>query len=152
MKRVWLTYVVIALLGVSAVAAAESGNPEAEIHAVLDAQAQAWNRGDVDAFMEGYWKSEKTEFVGSEGAFRGWQAVLERYHKAYPGRQAMGRLTFFGLEINLLAPDAALVLGHWQLEREQDRPGGVFTLVFRKFPEGWRIIHDHTSVVTTANQ
>ncbi len=152
MKRVWLTQIIIALLGVSAVAAAESGNAEAEIRAVLDAQAQAWNRGDVDAFMEGYWKSEKTEFVGSEGLFRGWQAVLERYHKAYPGRQAMGRLTFSGLEITLLAPDAALVLGNWQLEREHDRPGGVFTLVFRKFPEGWRIIHDHTSVVTTANQ
>jgi uncharacterized protein (TIGR02246 family) len=122
---------------------------EAQIRAVLDAQVEAWNRGDVDAFMQGYWKSEKTEFVGANGVVRGWQAVLDRYHQAYPGRQAMGRLTFSGLEITMLGPTAALVLGHWELEREHDRPGGVFTLVFRRFPEGWRIIHDHTSVVTS---
>lgn len=125
-----------------------SADPEAEIRAVLEAQVEAWNRGDVDAFMQGYWKSDKTKFVGSNGVLRGWQAVLDRYRRQYPDRQAMGRLTFSDLEIALLAQDAALVLGHWQLEREHDRPGGVFTLVFRKFPEGWRIIHDHTSVVS----
>lgn len=128
-------------------AAEPPGSDGAQIRAVLDAQAAAWNRGDVDAFMQGYWKSEKTEFVGSTGVFHGWQAVLERYRKAYPDRQAMGHLTFSGLEVTMLGPDAALVLGHWSLEREHDHPGGVFTLVFRRFPEGWRIIHDHTSAV-----
>ena len=129
-------------------AAEPPGGDGAQIRAVLDAQVAAWNRGDVDAFMQGYWKSEKTEFVGSTGVFRGWQAVLDRYRKAYPDRSSMGRLTFSDLEITALGPTAVLVLGQWQLDREHDRPGGVFTLVFRKFPEGWKIIHDHTSVVT----
>jgi len=118
---------------------------EAAIRAVLDAQVAAWNRGDVDAFMAGYWKSDATEFVGATGVVRGWQAVLERYKKAYPDRQAMGTLTFSDLEVNLLCPTVALVTGHFHLQREKDQPSGVFTLVFRKFPEGWRIISDHTS-------
>jgi len=124
-----------------------SARPEAEIRAVLEAQVTAWNRDDIDAFMQGYWKSDKTEFVGSNGILRGWQAVLDRYRKAYPDSRAMGTLTFSSLEITLLSPTAALVLGEWKLDREADHPGGVFTLVFRKFPEGWRIINDHTSVV-----
>lgn len=71
--------------------------------------------------------------------------MLDRYRHTYPGRTAMGRLTFSDLEINELSPDAAYILGRWQLDREKDRPGGVFTLIARKFPEGWRIVHDHTS-------
>ena len=128
-------------------AAGTPGRSIDDLRGVLDAQVAAWNRGDVDAFMQGYWKSEKTEFVGSNGVIRGWQGVLDRYRRTYPDKSAMGKLTFSGLEITILSPDAALVLGDWQLEREHDRPGGVFTLVFRRFPEGWRIIHDHTSVV-----
>ena len=149
MKRVWLTHVVITLLGVSAVAAGESQQAAADVRAVLDQQVEAWNRGDVDAFMQGYWRSEQTEFVGSTGILRGWQAVLERYRKTYPDRRAMGTLTFSDLEINSLGPEAALVVGRWRLEREHDRPVGIFTLVLRRFPEGWRIIHDHTSMVAT---
>jgi len=133
---------------VSPPAAGASRRPEDEVRAVLDAQVAAWNRGDVDAFMQGCWKSEKTEFVGSKGVIRGWQGVLDRYRRTYPNQSAMGKLTFSDLEVTALSPGAALVLGRWQLEREHDRPGGVFTLVFRRFPEGWRIIHDHTSVVT----
>jgi ketosteroid isomerase-like protein len=83
--------------------------------------------------------------VAINGIVRGWQAVLDRYRHTYPGRTAMGRLTFSDLEINELSPDAAYILGRWQLDREKDRPGGVFTLIARKFPEGWRIVHDHTS-------
>jgi ketosteroid isomerase-like protein len=115
------------------------------IRALLTAQVSDWNRGDVRAFMQGYWSSPKTEFVGSNGILRGWRTVLERYRKQYPDRAAMGHLSFSGLEINALAPDAALVVGHWQLKRQSDAPGGVFTLVLKKFPEGWRIINDHTS-------
>jgi uncharacterized protein (TIGR02246 family) len=123
---------------------------EARILAVLDAQAAAWNRGDIDAFMSGYWKSEKTTFSGASGVFRGWQALLERYRRTYPDRAAMGTLTFSEIEITLLGPDAALALGKWHLERTSGPVGGVFSLVLRKFPEGWRIIHDHTSAVETA--
>ncbi len=122
---------------------------EAAIRAVLEAQVAAWNRGDIDGFMKGYWSSPATTFAGSSGVKRGWQAVLDRYRHDYPGREAMGKLEFSNLEITTLSSDAALVLGHWQLERAHDRPGGVFTLIFRKFPEGWRIIHDHTSVVSS---
>jgi len=115
---------------------------------VLDSQVAAWNSGNLDGFMQGYWNSPKTTFAGSSGVKRGWQAVLERYRHDYPDRQAMGKLEFSKLEITLLSPDAALVLGEWRLERAHHLPGGVFTLVFRKFPEGWRIIHDHTSLVS----
>lgn len=125
--------------------AATPEGPEAQIRAVLDAQVAAWNRGDVARFMEGYRNSPETEFVGSNGIVRGWQSVLDRYRKAYPGRAAMGHLEFSDLEIQILGPDAALVVGQFHLQREGDAPSGVFTLIFRRFPEGWRIIHDHTS-------
>ncbi|HEV2379719.1 MAG TPA: DUF4440 domain-containing protein [Terriglobia bacterium] len=118
------------------------------IRTVLATQVAEWNRGDINAFMEGYWNSSQTEFVGADGILRVWKPVLERYRKQYPDRAAMGHLTFSALEINMLAPDAALVVGHWQLKRQSDNPGGVFTLVLKKFSEGWRIINDHTSQVT----
>jgi ketosteroid isomerase-like protein len=128
----------------------KTADPDVAIRAVLDAQVAAWNQGDIDAFMDGYKKSESTAFVDSSGILRGWQAVLDRYHKSYPNRQAMGTLTFSNLEITVLSPSAALVMGHWQLQRQLGKPGGVFTLVFRKFPEGWRIINDHTSLAAGA--
>ncbi|MHB8655271.1 MAG: YybH family protein [Terriglobia bacterium] len=149
MKTFWalliLPLTIPALYGRSP--ALRSSTANAEIRAVLEAQVAAWNRNDIDAFMQGYWKSDKTEFVGSNGILRGWQAVFDRYRKAYPDGRAMGTLTFSGLEITVLSPTAALVLGEWKLDRAADHPGGVFTLVFRKFPEGWRIINDHTSAV-----
>jgi len=119
------------------------------IRAILDAQQEAWNRGDINAFLTGYWHSPDLTFSGSNGIFRGWDAVLARYKKNYPGRSAMGTLDFSNLEFRFLGPDAALVLGHWHLKREKDELGGVFTLVFQRFPEGWRIVHDHTSASPT---
>jgi len=151
MKTFWavlvLPLIVSVLYGRNLAPPSSTANAETEIRAVLDAQVAAWNRNDINAFMQGYWKSDKTEFVGSNGILRGWQAVLERYRKAYLDGRAMGTLTFSGLEITVLSPTAALVLGEWRLDRDADHPGGVFTLIFRKFPEGWRIINDHTSVV-----
>ena len=132
---------------VDAVAASPRPSAQAGIRTVLETQRAAWNRGHLETFMEGYWKSDRTEFVGASGVQHGWQAVLDRYRRSYPDRKAMGQLTFSELEIALLAPDAAYVVGHWQLEREADHPGGVFTLILRKFPEGWRIVHDHTSAL-----
>ena len=121
-----------------------------DIRAVLDAQEEAWNRGDIDAFLKGYWHSPDLTFSGSNGIFRGWDAVMARYKKNYPGRSAMGTLDFSKLEFRFLGSDAALVLGHWHLKREKDEIGGVFTLIFQRFPEGWRIIHDHTSASPSA--
>jgi Domain of unknown function (DUF4440) len=118
-----------------------------EIRSLLDQQAADWNRGDRDGFLTGYWNSDQTAFLGSQGILHGWQALLERYRKSYPDRKAMGTLAFSGLEITSLCPDAALVLGKWHLDREAGPVGGVFSLVLRRFPEGWRVIADHTSVV-----
>lgn len=123
--------------------------PEAAIRAVLAAQQAAWNGGDIPAFLEGYWNSPELTFSGSDGIVRGYDGLLERYRKNYPDKAAMGELSFSGLEIRVLAPDAALVLGHWHLKRAGGDIGGVFTLVFRRSPAGWRIIHDHTSVQKT---
>jgi uncharacterized protein (TIGR02246 family) len=121
------------------------------IGAVLLAQESAWNRGDVDTFLQGYWHSPELTFSGSSGVARGWDGVLARYKKNYPNRAAMGHLDFSDLEFRFLGPDAALVLGKWHLHREKDELGGVFTLVWQRFPEGWKIIHDHTSSIAPSN-
>jgi ketosteroid isomerase-like protein len=118
---------------------------QAEIRAVLDAQAAAWNRGDIEGYMNGYDRSPNTEFVGGDSISRGWQTVLERYQQKYNSREKMGELTFSDLEINVVSKDAALVLGRWRLKRASDEPHGTFTLLFRKTKAGWRIVHDHSS-------
>ncbi|MEQ1761950.1 MAG: DUF4440 domain-containing protein [Pyrinomonadaceae bacterium] len=117
----------------------------ADIRAVMDKQAVDWNRGDIPAFMEGYWKSDQLTFVSTRGVTKGWQPTLDNYKKGYPDKAAMGLLTFSDLEITVVSKDAAVVLGSWSLKRVKDNPGGKFTLIFRKFKEGWRIVHDHTS-------
>jgi len=117
------------------------------INELLQAQQTAWNRGDVDAFLVGYWRSPELTFSGSNGVSRGWDGVLARYKKSYPNHAAMGQLEFSDLEFRFLGPDAALVLGQWHLKREGGDIGGVFTLVWQRFPDGWKIIHDHTSAV-----
>jgi ketosteroid isomerase-like protein len=117
------------------------------ITAVLNAQQAAWNRGDVDAFLVGYWHSPELTFSGTSGVSRGWDGVMARYKKNYPDQAAMGRLDFSELEYRFLGPEAALVLGRWHLDREKGDIGGVFSLVWQRFPEGWKIVHDHTSAV-----
>ena len=117
------------------------------IGAVLNAQQIAWNRGDVEAFLVGYWHSPELTFSGSSGVARGWDGVRARYKKNYPDKAAMGQLDFSELEFRFLGQDAALVLGRWHLNREKDEIGGVFSLVWQRFPGGWKIVHDHTSVV-----
>jgi ketosteroid isomerase-like protein len=110
----------------------------------MTAQSAAWNRGDIEGFMRGYWNSEKLVFVGSR-VTRGWQPTLDNYKRSYPTREAMGTLTFSELEVTVLSKDAAVVLGSWALQRANDNPKGKFTLIFRKFKDGWRIVHDHTT-------
>ena len=139
----------MAILFCSFVASAQPAKEQnaimSDINTVMNNQAADWNRGDIDAFMRGYWNSEKLVFVSSDGVTRGWQPTLDRYKKSYDTRAKMGTLTFSELEINVIAKDAAVVLGSWSLAREKDNPHGKFTLIFRKFREGWRIVHDHTS-------
>jgi len=116
-----------------------------EIRTVLHAQQGAWNGGDIDSFMNGYARDETTVFVSGDEVMRGWQTVRDRYLKKYSDRAKMGILTFSDLEIEQLGPDSAVALGRWELKRASNNPHGHFTLIFRKTPDGWRIVHDHTS-------
>lgn len=115
------------------------------IQAVLDAQCDAWNRGDIEGFMDGYERSEKTVFVGGDNVTRGWQTVLDRYKKNYDSREKMGTLTFSDLEITPMGNDSALVLMRWHLQRAKDEPHGRSTLIMRRTKQGWKIVHDHSS-------
>ena len=118
---------------------------EAAIKAVLDAQCAAWNRGDIEGFMAGYERSEKTIFVGSDDVTRGWQTVLDRYQRNYNTREKMGTLTFSDLEITPVGTDSALVLMRWHLQRAKDEPHGRSTLLMRLTKQGWKIVYDHSS-------
>jgi ketosteroid isomerase-like protein len=120
----------------------------AAIEAVLYDQADAWNRGDIDAFMEGYWKSDALSFSSGGKTTRGWQATRDGYKTRYPTRDAMGSLKFSQLEISPIGNDGALVLGNWRLERGEP-VGGNFSLVMRKIGGKWVIVHDHTSRAAT---
>src|SRR5262245_13676943 len=125
------------LLGITS-AAVET--PEQAIRRVLDDQVRAWNRGDLKGFMEGYWKSDKLTFSSGGDQTSGWQATLDRFRKRYQGEgREMGKLSFTEIKVEMLGPDSAFVRGRWQLVRSKDRPGGLFTLIFRRLPEGWRI-------------
>ena len=140
----------LAVVSRSSIASPAAPSGESQIRAVLDMQTTAWNRGDIDTFMTGYWHSEETEFLGANGIARGWQAVLDRYQHSYPDRKTMGTLSFSDLEVHLTCADAAYVVGKFHLVRESDQPSGVFSLDFRNFPEGWRIVVDHTTAFPTA--
>lgn len=117
------------------------------IQDVLDAQVAAWNRGDLEEFMKGYWRSPELTFFSGKEIHAGWQATIDRYRKRYQaeGRDKMGTLSFNELKIELLGPDSAFVRGRWKLLTGKEPLGGLFTLVFRKKQDGWRIVHDHTS-------
>ncbi len=117
-----------------------------EVQAVLDTQTDAWNRGDLDAFMAYYWHSPSLTFSSGGATTRGWDATAERYRRRYPDAAAMGRVSFDGLEYFQLDERAMLVLGNWRLQRGDELFGGNFSLALRRFAEGWRIVHDHTSV------
>ena len=143
MKQIAAIFFVV-LLAATVSAQKSDAKAVADIRKVLDEQVAAWNRGSVEDFMQGYWRSEKTTFSG-RNLTRGWQTVLDNYKKNYNTREKMGTLSFGELEINVLSKDAAYVFGAWKIQDGNTNPGGRFTLIFRKFKEGWRIIHDQTS-------
>jgi len=121
---------------------------ENQIRSVLESQQSAWNRGDIDGFMNGYARADSTTFVSDDKITRGWETVRDRYREKYSDRAKMGKLTFSDFEITPLGSDSALVLGSWRLERQNDEPHGRFTLIFRLTSDGWRIVHDHTSAAS----
>jgi uncharacterized protein (TIGR02246 family) len=149
MKRILFCFAVTFLISanMSVVSKSQSANEKSlsAIRAVLDAQRDAWNKGDIEGYMDGYDRTENTIFVSGDNVTRGWKTVLERYKKSYDTREKMGQLTFSDLEMNMLSRDSAVVIGKWLLKRSQDEPHGRFTLIFKKTSHGWRIIHDHTS-------
>src|SRR5262245_62950962 len=144
---------IIAMLGVARLLPCVRGDSAEDVEAakkairkVLDDQETAWNKGDLEGYMKGYWKSDKLTFFSGGSRTEGWQATLERYQKKYKGEgKEMGKLTFSDIEIEVIAPDAAVVRGRFQLETSKEKPTGLFTLLMKKLPEGWRIVHDHTS-------
>ena len=145
MKK-YLVVFLFALLCINMVSAqTKDEKSKTAIRQVMDEQTAAWNRGDIDGFMHGYWNSPNLTFISGNNVTKGWQPTLERYKKSYNSREKMGVLSFTDLEITLTGKDSAVVLGRFTLVREKDKPTGMFTLNFRKFKEGWRIIIDHTS-------
>ena len=143
MKNLICSVVLVFIASLSIMA--QTSKEEVAIRKVMDDQAAAWNRGDIEGFMAGYWRSERLTFISGTDVTRGWQKTLDNYKKGYDSKAKMGVLTFSDLEFTILSKDAAVVLGSWALRREKDNPHGKFTLTFRKFKEGWRIIIDHTS-------
>ncbi|HRI61684.1 MAG TPA: nuclear transport factor 2 family protein [Saprospiraceae bacterium] len=120
-------------------------NEESEIRRVLAAQEADWNRADIEAFMEGYWKSDSLMFIGARGVTYGWQPTLDSYKKGYPNAEAMGKLTFTIYSLQVLSPESAYIIGKWHLARAKDEVGGHFTLLWKKIGGKWVIVADHTS-------
>lgn len=113
---------------------------------VLSEQQDAWNKGDIEGFMQGYWKSDSLLFVSKTEPLHGWQAMLDRYKRTYPGKAGMGELSFKIVKVDMLDDHNAFVLGGWGLKLENGKtPGGYFTLWFRKINGEWKIVCDHTS-------
>ncbi len=135
-------------MGLGLASQAKAQNVEKEvgkIKALMAEQEIAWNKGDLETFMEGYWKSDKLRFIGSAGISYGWQTTLDNYKKRYPGRKAMGILSFDILDVQVLSEDTAWVLGKWKLKREKDEPHGFYTLLWKKIDGKWLIVCDHSS-------
>lgn len=118
---------------------------EKAIRNVMALQEDCWNEGDLECFMEGYWKSEKLVFIGKSGVNYGWQKTLDNYKKGYPTKEAMGTLTFDILIMEPLSEDFWSVIGKWSLQRKDDNPNGHFSLIFRLIGDEWLIVSDHSS-------
>lgn len=128
--------------GLSAGVFAQSKEP---LLKVIEDQRQAWNRGDIETFMEGYWKSDSLVFVGSNGPKYGWQTTLDNYRKSYPDKKAMGYLSFDIKEVRFIDAANALILLKWHLKRENDEPQGYSTILMKKIMGKWKMVYDHSS-------
>lgn len=136
---------VCALLTLLLVGSPQTDPRVAEVRAVLTAQVEAWNQGDITGYMAGYWKSDSTVFLSDGSIIHGFDEVADRYAKRYATREQMGTLSFEELQVRMLSKSVAVAHGIWRLKRMSDEPWGRFTLIVEKKPEGWRIVHDHTS-------
>lgn len=144
--RLFYTSFFIFLLAFTALAENELSKTEKQkILTILDKQKKAWNEGNLEQFMDTYWKSEKLVFVGSQGPTYGWQATLDNYKKGYPDKAAMGTLEFKILEVAKIDKNTVFVIGRFELTREIGDLAGHFTLVIQKINGNWLIISDHSS-------
>jgi len=137
----------LVLTSILAIAAEPNQDTKLAVESVLHIQQEAWNRHDLEAFMAGYWNSPELSFFSGVHETSGWQGALERYRKTYQSEgKEMGTLEFSSLRVEPLGTDAAFVRGAWRLTMSDGKTlHGLFTLLFRKFPDGWKIVHDHTS-------
>ncbi len=126
---------------------APASDPVRDVKAVWTTQVDAWNRGDLDGFMAGYWKSPDLVFFSNGTETRGWQETLDRYRAQYQGEgKQMGTLDFPQLDLSMLAAEVVLARGRWRLKMSDGKElSGMTSVIFRKLPEGWRIVHDHSS-------
>jgi ketosteroid isomerase-like protein len=123
---------------------APGGDAVAQIRNVMDGQVEAWNAGDLDGYMQGYWRSDSLTFHGGSRLIRGWDSLSAMYASAYPGERR-GRLAFTDVAVSLICDDAAWVRGRWNVEFPDTMRSGRFTLIFKRTGDGWRIVHDHSS-------
>ena len=126
-------------------AGAQESSDRDKILQILDDQTRYWNQGDLENFMQGYWKNDSLMFIGKSGITYGWQKTLDNYKKGYPDTTAMGRLRFNIITVKELSPDTYFVVGQWFLGRTIGNLNGHFTLVFRKIDGAWKIVADHSS-------
>lgn len=139
----WLVGFIVLII-VNPAGSSESPYIRGELLRILELQKESWNRQDLEGFMAYYWNSDEFTFQSGANRLRGLKALLERYKKSYSGEN-WGKLDFTDLEVNILSDEFAYVIGRWKLELKHSLREGVFTIIFRRFPEGWRIIHDHSS-------
>jgi len=144
-KSLYSVLFIFLLAGMSSAQTTSDKKSIDAIRAVIEGQREAWNKGDIEGYMDGYDRSDKTVFVSGDTVTHGWQTVLDRYKKGYDTREKMGQLTFSDLEFTILSKDSAVVVGRWLLKRTNDEPHGRFTLIFKKTKQGWRIILDCTT-------
>lgn len=136
--------VVLLILGMPFTAMAQS-SAEKAVRNILGEQSAAWNKGDIEGFMKGYWKNDSLMFIGKSGMTYGWNNTLNNYKKGYPDVAAMGQLTFTILSVKTLSDQYQQVVGKWHLQRNQGNPEGYFTLLFQKIKGQWVIVTDHSS-------
>ena len=147
MKRALAVTLLLAAAGRPLAGETATADPRLPVRALLDAQVAAWNRGDLEGFMAGYWRSPELVFCSGATLTKGWDATLERYRKRYQaeGRE-MGRLSFDAIEVLPMGEDAAAARGAFRLRMSDGtEPHGLFTLLLRRLDGAWRIVHDHTS-------
>jgi uncharacterized protein (TIGR02246 family) len=146
-----LTYSLLFILAAGCVTQPTGGaSAEQEVRRVLEKQVAEWNEGNLAGFMETYERSGSTRFASGGDVLFGWQTVFDRYRGKYGGKETMGTLRMSDIDVQVLGPDSAMAFGRWHLKRQSGDSSGLYTLVLRKTPEGWRIVHDHTSAAAAA--